>query len=88
MLTFSSYKPDIGVRWLARELAFDAEESDSSDPDAGPRQCLDFICQHGGEQFVERKENGDVRFQSDKAKGVFEGAKLTAFRSVDIKGQI
>lgn len=37
---------------------------------------------------MERKEDGDVRFQSGKAGAVFEGAKRAAFRSVDIKGQI
>lgn len=80
--------PDVSLRFLAQELAFTGVDEESSDPDAGPRQCLDFLCQHGGEPFVERKDDGDVRFQSRKAAGVFEAAKAGAFRSVDIKGQI
>lgn len=82
------YKPDVSVHFLAQELAFHGEsESDASDPDAGARQCLDFLCQHGGESLVERKE-GDVRFLTGKAGAVFENAKAAAFRGVDIKGQI
>ncbi|KAK4544101.1 hypothetical protein LTR36_004599 [Oleoguttula mirabilis] len=82
------YKPDVSLHFLAQELAFHGEESDTSDPDAGPRQCLDFLCQHGGEPFVERKDDGDVRFATGKAIAVFEGAKAAAFRGIDIKGQI
>jgi len=37
---------------------------------------------------VERKEDGDIRFQTGKAIAVFEGQRAAAFRSVDIKGQI
>lgn len=76
------------MHFLAQELAFHGDnESDASDPDAGARQCLDFLCQHGGEHLVERKED-EVRFVTGKAGNVFENAKLGAFRSVDIKGQI
>ena len=76
------------MHFLARELSFHGHsESDESDPDSGARQCLDFLCQQGGELLVERKEDG-VRFLTGKAGPVFENAKLAAFRSVDIKGQI
>ena len=76
------------MRFLARELAFDGDdESDESDPDAGARRCLDFLCQQGGEHLVERKED-EVRFLTGKAGAVFDNAKRAAFRSVDIKGQI
>lgn len=78
----------MSLRFLAQELAFHGDaEDDSSDFDAGPRQCLDFLCQHGGEHLVERKED-DVRFLTGKAGAVFENAKVAAFRGVDIKGQI
>ena len=76
------------MHFLAKELAFHGDnESEESDPDAGARQCLDFICQHGGEHLVERKED-DVRFLAGKAGAVFENARAGAFRNVDIKGQI
>ena len=76
------------MRFLARELAFHGDiDSDESDPDAGARQCLDFLCQHGGEHLVERKDD-EVRFLTGKAGPVFENAKLAAFGKVDIKGQI
>ncbi|KAK5119552.1 hypothetical protein LTR85_007380 [Meristemomyces frigidus] len=84
-----AYKPDVSLHFLAQELAFnDNASDDASDQDAGPRQCLDFLCQHGGEPFVERKDGGDVRFATGKAVALFEGAKAAAFRGIDIKGQI
>lgn len=83
-----SYKPDVSVRFLAQELAFHGEpDSDTSDPDAGARQCLEFLCKHGGENLVERKED-DVRFLTGKAGALFENAKSAAFGRVDLKGQI
>lgn len=88
MLTLYRYKQDVSVRFLAQELAFHGEnESEQSDPDAGARQCLDFICQFGGEHLIERKEE-DVRFLAAKAGMLFENARAGAFRNVDIKGQI
>jgi metal-dependent hydrolase (beta-lactamase superfamily II) len=74
------------VRFLAQELAFHGD-SGTSDPDSGARQCMDFLCQHGAEHLVERKED-DVRFLTGKAGPLFENARAAAFRSVDIKGQI
>jgi len=77
------------LRFLAQELAFHGEEeTDSTDADAGPRQCLEFLCSHGGQPFVEQKDDGDVRFSTNKSASVFETAKAAAFRGVDIKGQI
>jgi len=83
------YKPDVSVRFLAQELAFHGEDDDpSSDTDAGPRQCLKFLCDHGGEALVERKDDGDIRFATGKAGALFESVKALAFRKVDLKGQI
>lgn len=83
------YKPDVSVHFLAQELAFHGEDDgETSDPDAGARQCVDFLCQHGGEHLVERRAENDVRFLSGKAGPLFENARAAAFRSVDIKGQI
>jgi hypothetical protein len=79
----------VSLDFLAQELAFRGDsEGDVSDPDAAARHCLDFICQHGGEDLVERKEDGAVRFLAGKAGAVFESARTAAFRGVDIKGQI
>lgn len=86
-----SYKPDVTIRFLANELAFDGGEiadDAAHDPDAGPRECLEFLCAHGGEGFVERKDDGEIRFQTGKSFGVFENQKKAAFGTVDIKGQI
>ncbi|KAK0308777.1 hypothetical protein LTR01_004656 [Friedmanniomyces endolithicus] len=82
-----AYKPDVTLRFIAQELAFFGDV-DVPDPDAGLRQCLEFLCQHGGEPFVERKEDGEIRFHTGKAIAVFEAQRAAAFRSVDIKGQI
>ncbi|KAK5118460.1 hypothetical protein LTR62_002974 [Meristemomyces frigidus] len=82
------YKPDVALTFLAKELAFNTDVEDPEDFDAVQRACLEFLCQHGGESFVERKDSGEVRFQTGKAIAVFEGARAAAFRGVDIKGQI
>ena len=75
----------MSLHFLAQELAFNSDDSDGSDPDAGPRHCLDFLCQHGGESFIERKGDGDVRFAAGRATAVFEGARAAAFRGIDAK---
>ena len=78
----------MNLRFLAEELAFHGEEESSpDDPDAGARQCLDFICRHGGEQLVKRKEK-EIYFLSGSAGPIFANARAAAFRSVDIKGQL
>lgn len=79
----------MSLQFLTQELAFHGDnDSDASDPDAGSRQCLDFICQNGGEHLIERKDDGEIRFLAGKAGAVFENARAAAFRGVDIKGQI
>jgi len=89
LTSYHRYKADISLRFLTEELAFHGEEEeDDSDPDAGPRQCLKFLCDHGGEALIERKDDGDVRFATGRAAATFESAKASAFRSVNIKGQI
>ncbi|KAF2864373.1 hypothetical protein K470DRAFT_279633 [Piedraia hortae CBS 480.64] len=85
-----SYKPSISIRFLANELAFDADIGDkvSHDVDTGARRCLEFICRYGGEELFEEQADGNVHFLSGKAGRLFEQAKVAAFQSVDIKGQI
>lgn len=87
LINYNRYKQDVSVHFLAQELAFHGDdENDAADPDAGARQCLDFLCQHGGEPFVERKAD-EVRFTTGKVGQVFETARAAAFRHVDIQGQ-
>lgn len=71
-----AYKPDVTLRFVTEELGFE------SDGDAAQ-----FICDYNGEALLEEKE-GNLRFITGKAGQVFETAKIAAFRSVDIKGQI
>ena len=79
----------MSLRHVAQELAFSGgEDDDPNDPDAGLMQCADFIIKHGGQDLVERKATGEVRFLSGKASAAFEAAKAGAFHKVDIKGQI
>lgn len=77
------YKPDISLDLLVEGLAFQGEDDD---PDAGSRNCIQFICDHGGEHLIERKDDGRIRFLAGKAGSVFETAKRAA-STVDIKGQ-
>lgn len=65
-------------------LAFQGE---GEDPDDGSRNCIQFICDHGGANLIERKDDGRVRFATGKAGLIFETAKKAAFKTVDIKGQ-
>jgi len=78
------YKPDISLDSVVEWLAFQGEDED---PDAGSRNCIQFICDHGGEHLIERKDDGRVRLATGKAGIIFETAKKAAFRTVDIKGQ-
>lgn len=78
------YKPDISLDSVVEWLAFQGEDED---PDAGSRNCIQFICDHGGDHLIERKDDGSIRFATGKAGMIFETAKKAAFRTVDIKGQ-
>lgn len=78
------YKPDISLDFVVNSLAFQGEDDDS---DAAYRNCIQFICDHGGEHLIERKDDGRVRLLTGKAGNTFENAKKAAFRTVDIKGQ-
>lgn len=79
------YKPDVPLSFLVDELAF---HDDNDDPEFGARACVQFICDHGGEEFVQRREDGQIRVLTGKAMHLFENARKQAFARVDIKGQI
>ena len=77
-----SYRPDIDTRFLAEELGFE-----------GDHDCISFLCENGGEQFIEQKSDdkgvpNGIRFLTAKARPVIEQAKAKAFHKVDIKGQV
>lgn len=72
----------VDLRFLTEELGF---ESDS--------ECAQFLTNHGAGEFLveKRDEHGihcGVKFNCPPAKHIFAAAKETAFRKVDIKGQI
>ncbi|GAB0136902.1 hypothetical protein EsDP_00005187 [Epichloe bromicola] len=71
-----SYKPDLKLRFITEELAFE------SDVDAAQ-----FIIDHNGQHLLEDRSDNIV-FLSGKAGQLFEGVRSEAFRKVDIKGQI
>lgn len=61
---------------LSEELGFESDQD-----------CAAFICDHNGEALLEAKAAG-ITFAAGKAGLLFEVAKSTLFRRVDIKGQI
>ncbi|POS87276.1 hypothetical protein EPUL_003518 [Erysiphe pulchra] len=71
-----AYKPDVKLRFIVDELGF---ESDSD--------AAQFICDHNGQHLLEEK-SGSLYVLTGKAGAIFEGAKVLAFRKIDIKGQI
>lgn len=80
MLSFANrrnrYKPDVKLRFITEELGFE------SDADAAQ-----FIIDQQGQDLLEDRSDNIV-FLTGKAGNLFEGSRATAFRSVDIKGQI
>ncbi|POR31757.1 THP3-like protein [Tolypocladium paradoxum] len=70
------YKPDVKLRFITEELAFE------SDADAAQ-----FIIDHHGQHLLEDRQEY-IAFLTGKAGALFEAARSTAFRRVDIKGQI
>lgn len=73
---FRRYKPDVKLRFITEELGFE------SDVDA-----LQFIIDHGGQHLIEQRDDYFV-FLAGKAGTLFETARATAFRKIDIKGQL
>lgn len=77
-----SYRPDIDIRFLTEELGF---ESDT--------ECVQFLCDSGAQDLIEQKSDDKgvprtIRFQTTKALSIFEELKKSAFKKVDIKGQL
>ncbi|KAL5601089.1 hypothetical protein BROUX41_005916 [Berkeleyomyces rouxiae] len=72
-----AYKPSVKIRFITEELGF---ESDSD--------ACQFIIDHNGQHLLDDSSKTDIFFLTGKAGTLFIDAKNTAFRSVDIKGQI
>lgn len=71
-----SYKPDLKLRFVTEELAFEHDA-----------EAAQFIIDHNGQHLLE--ERGDtIVFLAGNAKGLFDAARSEAFRRVDLKGQI
>lgn len=70
------YKPDVRLRFLTEELGFESDDESAR-----------FICEYSGQAFLEERDDG-VRLLTGKALTFFEDAKKSAFKRVDIKGQI
>ncbi|ATY63690.1 SAC3 GANP domain [Cordyceps militaris] len=71
-----SYKPDVKLRFITEELGFE------SDADAAQ-----FIIDQQGQDLLEDRSD-NIMFLTGKAGNLFEASRATAFKSVDIKGQI
>lgn len=67
------------LRFITEELAF---ENDG--------EAAQFIIDHAGDTATELlpERDGHVRLLTGKVGPIFDSARATAFRSVDIKGQI
>ena len=71
------YKPDVKLRFVTEELGFESDDESAR-----------FVCDYGGQSFLDEREEGEVRLLTGKALRFFEAAKVAAFKTVDIKGQI
>lgn len=65
------------LRFVTEELGFESDDESAR-----------FICDHGGQAFLQEDSNGHVKLLTGKALRFFEAAKSAAFKTVDIKGQI
>ncbi|KAJ4854799.1 SAC3/GANP family domain-containing protein [Trichoderma breve] len=70
------YKPDVKLRFITEELGFE------SDADAAQ-----FIIDYQGQHLLEDRTEY-IAFLTGKANNLFENSRASAFRKVDIKGQI
>ncbi|KAI0132622.1 SAC3/GANP/Nin1/mts3/eIF-3 p25 family-domain-containing protein [Xylariales sp. AK1849] len=71
-----AYKPDLKLRYITEELAF---ESDA--------EAAQFIIDQNGQHLLEERDESII-FLAGNARQLFESARTEAFRRVDLKGQI
>lgn len=60
ILTWSSYKPDVKLRFVTEELGFESDDESAR-----------FVCDHGGQHYLEERHDG-VRLLTSKALNFFE----------------
>ena len=72
----SRYKPDVKIRYITEELAFESDEDSAR-----------FVLEYAPEELLQEKESV-VRLLTSQAGATFAAARQNAFRSIDIKGQI
>ena len=77
LLTVVRYKPEVKLRFVTEELAFESDE-----------QCAAFILDYASKELFSDRDDGGVRLLTGKVGAAFEAAKAAAFKQVDIKGQI
>jgi hypothetical protein len=70
------YKPDVKLRVITEELAFESDE-----------ETARFMLDHNAGSLLLEKDDS-VRLVTSKVGSLFEDARQAAFRQVDIKGQI
>jgi hypothetical protein len=69
----------VRIRFISEELGFESDQ-----------HAAQFIVDHNGETALEERSDGDIAFLTAKADKfqLFEGQRASAFRRIDIKGQI
>ncbi|KIW05823.1 uncharacterized protein PV09_03029 [Verruconis gallopava] len=81
-----AYKPNVSIQFLAEELGFDTYEATIEFLDnAGAGQAGALVRPV---QPLDEKELGQWKLDTGKALPLFQAARASAFKSVDIKGQI
>ncbi|KAK9422792.1 hypothetical protein SUNI508_00655 [Seiridium unicorne] len=71
-----AYKPDLKLRYITEELAFEHDA-----------EAAQFIIDHNGQHLLQERDD-TIIFLAGNAKGLFDTARSEAFRRVDLKGQI
>jgi hypothetical protein len=77
-LTLSRYKPTVSHEFIAEELGFDSYT-----------EAIEFLIKHGAaDPSNGALDTNTYRLDTSKAAPLFVNLRASAFRTVDIKGQI
>ncbi|KAK9329929.1 SAC3/GANP/Nin1/mts3/eIF-3 p25 family-domain-containing protein [Lipomyces starkeyi] len=69
-----AFRPDVPLRFLTDEIGFDSDKS-----------CYEFLEKHALNQFI---DESSLRLRAKDAYPTAQNNRMTAFRKIDIKGQI
>jgi hypothetical protein len=86
LLIANRYKPNVSIQFLAEELGFDTYESTVEFLDKAGADNAGALVRPVDEAEV--KELGKWKLDTAKGASVFQAARASAFRFVDIKGQV